>query len=69
MFKFNFPDYGEKENLDLAERYGVIKEQFPVYRLFLNGDLDGVLYKGDTKNANDIKSFLMSEAGKTCIHI
>ncbi|VDI49889.1 endoplasmic reticulum protein 29 [Mytilus galloprovincialis] len=56
-------DYGEKENLDLAERYGVIKEQFPVYRLFLNGDLEGVLYKGDTKNANDIKSFLISEAG------
>ena len=58
-----FSDYGEKENADLADKYGITKEQYPVYRLFLNGDLEGIPYKGDTKRANDIKKFLMTEAG------
>ena len=58
-----FSDYGEKENADLADKYGITKEQYPVYRLFLNGDLEGIPYKGDTKRANEIKKFLMTEAG------
>ena len=56
-------DYGEKENVDLADKYGITKEQYPVYRLFINGDLEGIPYKGDTKRANEIKKFLMTEAG------
>ncbi len=58
-----FSDYGEKENADLADKYGITKEQYPVYRLFINGDLEGIPYKGDTKRANEIKKFLMTEAG------
>lgn len=64
-----FSDYGEKENSDLAERYGVSKEHYPVYRLFINGDLEGIPYTGDTKNANEIKKFLMTKTGNALILI
>lgn len=56
-------DYGEKENQDLAEKFAIVKEHFPAYRLFVNGNLDGIPYKGNTKNANEIKKFLMAETG------
>lgn len=31
-------DYGEKENSDLAERFKIDKEQFPVVKLFIKGE-------------------------------
>jgi len=30
-------DYGEKENSDLAERFGVTKDDFPVLKIFKRG--------------------------------
>ena len=32
-------DYGEKENSDLAERFKIDKEQYPVVKLFVKGNL------------------------------
>lgn len=39
----NLADYGEKENSELAERYGIKKEDYPEYRLFKQGDLENPL--------------------------
>ncbi|CAN7988637.1 unnamed protein product [Ixodes pacificus] len=55
-------DYGDKENMDLAERYGVKKEQFPVLKLFLSGQDEPVLYEGEFK-ADDIKAFVKKHSG------
>lgn len=48
--------------MDLAERYGVKKEQFPVLKLFLSGQDEPVLYEGEFK-ADDIKAFVKKHSG------
>ncbi|KAK6982109.1 endoplasmic reticulum resident protein 29 [Biomphalaria glabrata] len=58
-------DYGDKDNSDLAEKYGVKKENFPAYRLFLNGKLDDpIKYTASVENADDIKNFVIRETDK-----
>ncbi|XP_060084735.1 endoplasmic reticulum resident protein 29-like [Ylistrum balloti] len=57
-------DYGDKENADLAERFSVTKDDFPVYFLFMSGDAENPKkFLGNVKNADDIKKFLMRESG------
>jgi len=56
-------DYGDKENSDLAERFGVTKDDFPVYKLFVQGKSEPITYSGDVKNADSIKKFLIRESG------
>lgn len=46
-------DYGEKDNADLAERYGVSKEDFPVVKLFKPGTAP-ITFTGDFKSDNII---------------
>ena len=58
-----FLDYGEKENSDLAERFGIKKEDFPHYKLFVQGR-DPVDFTGDETKADEIKKFLIKETGK-----
>jgi hypothetical protein len=57
-------DYGDKENSDLAERFGVTKDDFPAYKLFVQGKSEPISYTGDVKNADSIKKFLIKESGK-----
>merc|ERR1712217_642356 len=42
-------EYGDKENDDLRERFGLKKDDFPVYFLFKPGDSKGQKYTGDVK--------------------
>ena len=43
------------------------KDDFPVYKLFLDGNLDGpVDFTGDAKKADDLKRFIMKESGEIC---
>lgn len=58
-------DYGDKDNLDLAERFSVStkKDDYPTYLLFLQGKSEPVKYTGDYKSADSIKKFLMKESG------
>ena len=50
-------DYGDKENEELAKEYSVTKEDYPAYKLFLNGKSKPIDYTGD-KTENDLKRFL-----------
>merc|ERR1712176_1267037 len=50
-------EYGDKENDDLRERFGLKKDDFPVYFLFSAGNKDGTKYSGAIK-ADAIASWL-----------
>ncbi|KAK7475668.1 hypothetical protein BaRGS_00033094 [Batillaria attramentaria] len=59
-------DYGDKDNSDLAERFSVVKEDFPVYKLFIQGKPEPVQFTGDGKasdTADKVKKFIMKESG------
>ncbi|XP_059843955.1 endoplasmic reticulum resident protein 29-like [Hypanus sabinus] len=46
-------DYGEKENAELGVKYKVEKDDYPVYLLFSNGDLENpAQYVGEIKQEN-----------------
>ncbi|XP_048412472.1 endoplasmic reticulum resident protein 29-like [Stegostoma tigrinum] len=54
-------DYGEKENSELGIKYKVGKDDYPVYLLFTNGDLENpVRYTGEIKQ-DAIQQWLKSK--------
>jgi len=55
-------DYGDKENDDLRERYGVSADDFPVFKMFKAGGGDPVPFSGDV-TADGLKLWAKSEAG------
>ncbi|XP_049794031.1 endoplasmic reticulum resident protein 29 [Schistocerca nitens] len=59
-------DYGEKENSDLAERFKVTKDDFPVVKLFLQGKEEPVTFTDTDFTADNIKKFIRKYSG---IHI
>jgi len=54
-------EYGDKLNEDLAEKFAVKKDDFPVYKLFKAGSMTPIDYSGEVK-ADDITRFLKTEA-------
>ncbi|XP_063850923.1 endoplasmic reticulum resident protein 29-like [Scylla paramamosain] len=50
-------DYGDMENMDLAERFGVKKEEFPKVMLFVDGRDEPVVFEGEFKN-EELKKFI-----------
>lgn len=50
-------DYGDKENADIAERYDVSKDQFPVLKLFVEGKFEPITFSGEFK-ADEIRNFI-----------
>lgn len=50
-------DYGDKENSDLADRYGVTKENFPVVKLFVQGIKEPYTFTGEFKS-EELKAFI-----------
>ncbi len=59
-------DYGDKDNSDLGERFGVKKDDFPEYRLFVKGrDLDDpIKFTGNKESEDSLKKFIVKESGK-----
>ncbi|RWS05176.1 endoplasmic reticulum resident protein 29-like protein [Dinothrombium tinctorium] len=58
-------DYGDHENQDLADRYGVKKDDFPVVKLFLANDLQNPLTfpSNEDFKADKIKQFVKRNTG------
>lgn len=56
-------DYGEKENQELAEKYDVKKEDFPLLKLFVRDKEEPVSYAGENFKADDIKKFIRENSG------
>ncbi|XP_002736824.1 endoplasmic reticulum resident protein 29-like [Saccoglossus kowalevskii] len=55
--------YGDKENSEVGDRFGIKEEDFPQYRLFLGGKLDDpIKYYGDIKS-DDIMAFVKENSG------
>merc|ERR1712032_201403 len=50
-------EYGDKDNDDLRERFGLTKEDFPAYYLFDEANKGGLKYSGPVK-AEDISIWL-----------
>ena len=38
-------DYGDKENVNIAERYKIVKEEYPVMLLFTAGKTEPIRYQ------------------------
>lgn len=57
-------DYGEKENADLAQKYGVKKDDYPVLKLFVKGQKEPInLGKEEDYTADNLKKFIRSKSG------
>ena len=54
-------DWGEKENQDLMDRFGVKKEEYPVFKLFIKGK-DPVNFNGDLTE-NKLLKFTQENTG------
>ena len=57
MAEVGVKDYGDMENTDLAERFGVKKEDFPKVMLFVKGRDEPFIFEGDFK-AEELKKFI-----------
>lgn len=55
-------DYGDKENSELAERYQINKDDFPVVKLFVEGKNEPFTFTGEFK-AENIQKFIRLNSG------
>uniref|UniRef100_A0A1B6EPV7 Endoplasmic reticulum resident protein 29 n=1 Tax=Cuerna arida TaxID=1464854 RepID=A0A1B6EPV7_9HEMI len=56
-------DYGEKENSDLAQKYGVEKDDYPVVKLFIQGKKEPLSFgKDEDFSADNLKKFIRSKS-------
>jgi endoplasmic reticulum protein 29 len=56
-------DYGDYENAELAKRFNVKKEDFPVLKLFLQNSDEPIDYVSKDFKADAIKKFIRSKSG------
>ncbi|XP_071790383.1 endoplasmic reticulum resident protein 29-like [Asterias amurensis] len=55
-------DFGSKENGDLAERFNILKEERPTYKLFLQGKKEPISYIGEIISSS-ILDFVQEHSG------
>nr|CAH0113559.1 unnamed protein product [Daphnia galeata] len=55
-------DYGDKENVNIAERYNIVKEEYPVMLLFTEGKTEPIRYQGEFK-LDMMQRFVSSTSG------
>lgn len=57
-------DYGERENEDLAKKYAVNKDDYPVVKLFLQGVKDPINFDASKAfTADEFRKFVRDKAG------
>jgi endoplasmic reticulum protein 29 len=56
-------DHGDRENEQLAKEYGIKKEDYPVYKLFLKNKPKPIDYIGD-RTEHDLKRFISQYTSK-----
>merc|ERR1711976_787172 len=61
--EINVADYGNKDNSDLSERFGVVKDDFPAYKLFVQGQEDPIDFDGDKTKSEELKKFIVQHSG------
>jgi endoplasmic reticulum protein 29 len=54
-------EWGEKENQDLADKFKIKKEQWPVYMFFPKDSQEGVTFQGDKKNKDALLRFVRNQ--------
>jgi hypothetical protein len=54
-------EWGEKENQDLADKFKVKKDQWPVYMFFPKESTEGVTFQGDKKSKDAILRFVRNQ--------
>ena len=55
----------QEQNKELAERYKAKKDDFPVYKLFLQGRTEPIDYTGNKKSSDEIIRFIVAESGNS----
>ena len=56
-------DYGDMENMDLAERFGIKQEDFPVVKLFLDGNTEEPIdFADETFDVITLRGFIKKNA-------
>ena len=61
---FSFIDYGDYDNLELGMRFDVQRDQWPEYRLFVNGDIDHPINMTSIdRRADSIMRFVKANSG------
>ncbi|XP_032239133.2 endoplasmic reticulum resident protein 29 [Nematostella vectensis] len=55
-------EYGEKDNEELQKRYGIKKEDFPAFKLFLQGKDSPVTFTGDVM-VDKLSEFIVKHTG------
>lgn len=57
-------DYGERDNEELAKRFGVKKDDYPVIKMFLKGKKEPVTYPKEKEfNADNLRIFVKEKSG------
>lgn len=60
-------DYGDKDNDDLKERFGIKKDDYPEYRLFVRGKEEPLIYQGDEGKSEEIVRFIAEKTGRSLV--
>ncbi|XP_059490427.1 endoplasmic reticulum resident protein 29 [Neocloeon triangulifer] len=56
-------DYGDNDNSDLAKKYDVKKENYPVVKLFVQGKAEPIDFTSKDFTAEELKKFIRSNSG------
>ena len=66
MFVCSIDIAEQEQNKELAKRYNANKDDFPVYKLFVQGRSEPIDYTGNKKSSDEIIRFIVGESGNYC---
>ncbi|CAG2171496.1 unnamed protein product [Oppiella nova] len=63
MAEVGVQEFGEKQNMDLMNKYGITKDDFPVLKLFIGGDVENPIHFDDEFKSDPIIRFIRRHSG------